>query len=103
MNSADAILEWHGTVGKPLGHTGQTENEQTPARWEAKYPFSVPEPMLNISRSSAKLRHHMNKIGVVQNVECRLCMEEGGTAEHVLQWLEWDTRLYESWHCNLRI
>ena len=40
--------------------------------------------LVGLYTGHCRLRHHMHKIGLAPNSECRLCMEDEETAEHVL-------------------
>ncbi|KAJ8915875.1 hypothetical protein NQ315_015486 [Exocentrus adspersus] len=77
------------------GHVGLKGNEvaDSLARRGATLEFIGPEPVLGLSYSTARtiyrtlppnLRHHMHIIGLAEDAECRLCMEDDETAEHVL-------------------
>ncbi|KAJ8910602.1 hypothetical protein NQ315_003972 [Exocentrus adspersus] len=40
--------------------------------------------LVGLYTGHCRLRHHMHRIGLAEDAECRLCMEDDETAEHVL-------------------
>ncbi|KAJ8916891.1 hypothetical protein NQ315_013359 [Exocentrus adspersus] len=40
--------------------------------------------LIGLYTGHCRLRHHMHRIGLTEDAECRLCMEDDETAEHVL-------------------
>ena len=40
--------------------------------------------LMGMYTGHCRLRHHMSRLGLAENAECRLCMEDDETAEHIL-------------------